>query len=152
MKLTHVVIAASTAFLSLGALAEGNKAGHDKRVESSASSSMQSQGTASASVIKQAQQKLSAAGHDAGAADGILGQKTAKALKDFQQAKGIEATGQLDARTLAALGVESSATGATAGTGASAAAGAQGSAGASTESRPSASSEMKSGASGSAKY
>jgi len=151
MKLTHIVIAASTAFLSFGALAEGNKASHDKRVESSASSSMQSQGTASASVIKQAQQKLSAAGHDAGSADGILGQKTAKALKDFQQAKGIEATGQLDARTLAALGVASG-TGATAGAGVTSAAGAQGSAGASTESRPSASSEMKSGASGSAKY
>jgi peptidoglycan hydrolase-like protein with peptidoglycan-binding domain len=56
-------------------------------------------------LIKQAQEKLSAAGHDAGPADGIMGPRTQKALKDFQQAKNLEASGQLDQKTLSALGV-----------------------------------------------
>ena len=111
MRLRHILIAA-TAFASLGALAEGNKATLDKQAQAGASASVQSH--ANSAVIKQAQQKLSAAGHDAGPADGVLGAKTQQALKDFQKAKGIEATGQLDQRTLAALGV-SGATGATPG-------------------------------------
>src|SRR5688572_2364609 len=41
-------------------------------------------------LIKQAQEKLSAAGHDAGPVDGIMGPRTEKALKDFQQAKNLE--------------------------------------------------------------
>jgi peptidoglycan hydrolase-like protein with peptidoglycan-binding domain len=95
MRLRPIFIAA-TAFASLGALAEGNKAVLDT------SASMQSH--AKSLTIKQAQQKLSAAGYDAGPADGIMGAKTKQAVKDFQQAKGFEATGQLDQRTLTALG------------------------------------------------
>ena len=132
MKLSHIVIA-GTAFLSFGALAEGNKATQDRRAQTSTSETMQGQGQAhaSASVIKQAQQKLSAAGHDAGPADGIMGAKTTQALKDFQQAKGFEATGQLDQRTLAELGLT------TAGVGATSRSGSQGSVGASTQTGPS---------------
>ena len=55
--------------------------------------------------MKQAQQKLSAAGHDAGPADGIMGPKTQAALKEYQQSKNLQASGQLDQKTLAALGV-----------------------------------------------
>jgi peptidoglycan hydrolase-like protein with peptidoglycan-binding domain len=71
----------------------------------------------SSDVIKQAQEKLSAAGHDPGPADGMVGPRTQKALKDFQQAKKLDPSGQLDQKTLAALGVSgeaSAATGATA--------------------------------------
>jgi murein L,D-transpeptidase YcbB/YkuD len=64
-----------------------------------------SQMSQSPELIKQAQEKLSAAGHDAGPADGIMGPRTQKALKDFQQAKNLEASGQLDQKTLSALGV-----------------------------------------------
>ena len=102
MRLRYILIA-TTAFVSLGALAEGNRAAPDKQAQAGASASVQSH--ANSSVIKQVQQKLRAAGHDAGPADGLLGAKTQQALKDFQQAKGIEATGQLDQRTLTALGV-----------------------------------------------
>jgi peptidoglycan hydrolase-like protein with peptidoglycan-binding domain len=102
MRLRHILIAA-TAFVSLGALAEGNRAAPDKQAQTGTAASVQSQ--ANSSVIKQVQQKLSTAGHDAGRADGVLGARTQQALKDFQQAKGIEATGQLDQRTLSALGV-----------------------------------------------
>src|SRR5262245_60272276 len=54
-------------------------------------------------TIKQAQEKLSAMGHDAGPADGIAGPKTQAAVKEFQQSKGLQASGQLDSQTLAAL-------------------------------------------------
>ena len=127
MKLSHILIA-GTAFLSFGALAEGNKATRDRQAQSSTTATMEGQAHASASVIKQAQQKLSAAGHNAGPADGIMGARTTQALKDFQQAKGLEATGQLDQRTLAELGLDS------AGVGATSRSGSQGSVGASTQS------------------
>jgi peptidoglycan hydrolase-like protein with peptidoglycan-binding domain len=54
-------------------------------------------------VVRQAQEKLSAAGHDAGASDGKLGAKTQAALASFQDANGLKATGQLNSETLAAL-------------------------------------------------
>jgi peptidoglycan hydrolase-like protein with peptidoglycan-binding domain len=101
MRLRHILIAA-TAFVSLGAFAEGNRAGLDKQAQAG-TAAVHSQ--ANSSVVKQAQQKLSTAGHDAGPADGVLGARTQQALKDFQQAKGIEASGQLDQRTLSALGM-----------------------------------------------
>jgi peptidoglycan hydrolase-like protein with peptidoglycan-binding domain len=66
-------------------------------------------------------QQLSAKGHDAGAADGQWGPQTERALKDFQEAQGIEPSGELDERTLSALGVEGAAAGATAGEGGAAA-------------------------------
>jgi peptidoglycan hydrolase-like protein with peptidoglycan-binding domain len=56
-------------------------------------------------------------------ADGIMGPKTQAALKEFQEKQGIQASGQLDQKTLAALGVSegaSASTGSSASTGASA--------------------------------
>ena len=44
-------------------------------------------------------------------ADGKMGPQTQKALKEFQQSKGIKATGQLDQQTLSELGVSGSAAG-----------------------------------------
>ena len=54
-------------------------------------------------TVKQAQEQLSAMGHDAGPADGILGPKTQAAVKEFQESKGLQPSGQLDNQTLAAL-------------------------------------------------
>lgn len=104
MKLSHVLIT-GTAFLSFGAFAEGNRATPDKQAQAGASAPAPAH--ASTVVIKQVQQKLSAAGHDAGPTDGIMSAKMLQALKDFQKAKGIEATGQINQRTLVALGVKS---------------------------------------------
>lgn len=42
------------------------------------------------------QQKLKDQGHDAGPVDGIMGPKTQAALKEFQSAKGLKESGQLD--------------------------------------------------------
>jgi peptidoglycan hydrolase-like protein with peptidoglycan-binding domain len=59
--------------------------------------------------IKQVQQKLKDQGHDAGPVDGIMGPKTQAALKEFQSAKSLKQSGQLDRETMAALGVSGSA-------------------------------------------
>ena len=59
--------------------------------------------------IKQVQQKLKDQGHDAGPVDGVMGPKTQAALKEFQSAKGLKDSGQLDRETMAALGVGGSA-------------------------------------------
>ena len=45
---------------------------------------------------------------DSGPVDGMLGPKTQAAVKEFQQSKGIQASGKLDQKTLAALGVSES--------------------------------------------
>ena len=113
MKLSHFVVA-GTAVLSLGAIATGAQARGDQ-AQSGQAAQAQVQAGLSADVIRQTQEKLSAAGHDVGRADGIMGARTQQGLKAFQQSKGIEVTGQLDQRTLAALGVESAAVGATPG-------------------------------------
>lgn len=67
----------------------------------------------SKATVKQAQEKLSAAGYDVGRPDGVMGPKTEAAIKKLQQDKQLSASGQLDQETLAALGVseESSSTG-----------------------------------------
>src|SRR5688572_22002593 len=114
MKLSHLVVAA-TAVLSLGAIATGAQARGDTQAQGGQAAQAQAYTGLSADVIRQAQEKLNAAGHDVGRADGIIGARTKQGVKAFQQSKGIEVTGQLDQRTLTALGVESAAVGATPG-------------------------------------
>ena len=66
-------------------------------------------------MVRSAQQALNNQGYNAGTVDGIMGPHTQDAIRKFQSAKGMEATGQLDAATVAALGItqpyESSTTG-----------------------------------------
>lgn len=69
-----------------------------------------------ADKVRKVQKQLSEKGHDV-SADGIWGPQTEQALKDFQQAQGIEASGELNEQTLSALGIDD-AQGATAATGA----------------------------------
>lgn len=80
------------------------------QAQASQSGPQQSQ---SSDTVKQAQEKLSAAGYDVGTADGVMGPKTQDAIKQLQQDKQLNATGELDQETLAALGVseENSSTG-----------------------------------------
>ncbi len=56
-------------------------------------------------VVKDAQQKLSQAGYDAGPADGVMGPKTKAALQKYQSDKQLPETGRLDQKTMAALNV-----------------------------------------------
>ncbi|NDY72203.1 peptidoglycan-binding domain-containing protein [Desulfobacter hydrogenophilus] len=46
------------------------------------------------------QKKLSALGYAPGPADGMMGNKTRKAIKKFQKSRGLKATGTLDSHTL----------------------------------------------------
>ena len=57
------------------------------------------------SKVYHAQKKLKDLGYDPGLPDGIWGKKTKAAVKRFQQANGLSATGKLDEQTKAKLSV-----------------------------------------------
>lgn len=60
---------------------------------------------ASARLVRNVQGELQAQGVDPGPLDGIWGPRTHQAVREFQEANSLEATGQLNAPTLAALGI-----------------------------------------------
>ena len=60
--------------------------------------------------VKAVQQALKDKGHHPGRVDGRMGPKTQQALRDFQKAQGMQATGHLDTKTMQSLGVEVSTT------------------------------------------
>lgn len=103
MKTRHVVAATTAALLSFGALAGGEQ-------HSTAGAAGQS------ATVRQAQEKLVSQGFNPGPFDGRLGQQTREGLKEFQESKGLEPSGQLDPQTLAALGLESDSSSAAGGT------------------------------------
>lgn len=57
-------------------------------------------------AVREAQRALNDKGFPAGAADGIMGPHTEQALRQFQQAQGLDTTGALDQQTMSALGVQ----------------------------------------------
>jgi peptidoglycan hydrolase-like protein with peptidoglycan-binding domain len=59
----------------------------------------------SSSHIIKVQEALKEKGDNPGPADGIMGKKTRSALKSFQKANGLKATGTLDDQTAEKLGV-----------------------------------------------
>lgn len=61
--------------------------------------------TLSPVVVRQAQQALNKAGFDAGEVDGNFDERVSAALASYQRSHGLEPTGQLSQRTLAALGI-----------------------------------------------
>ncbi len=65
----------------------------------------QSAANLSQNQIRQVQQALDQKGFKAGRTDGKLGPETKSALNQFQQKQGLQATGQPDQQTLAALGI-----------------------------------------------
>ena len=56
--------------------------------------------------VKDAQLALITAGYNPGPVDGLVGAKTRSAVKEFQRAKGIIDSGQLETATLTALGLQ----------------------------------------------
>jgi peptidoglycan hydrolase-like protein with peptidoglycan-binding domain len=56
--------------------------------------------------VKAVQQALKDNGLDPGTVDGRMGPKTQAALRDFQKAHGMDATGRIDMKTMQSLGVE----------------------------------------------
>lgn len=89
-----------------GAYVGHETAGNDR----AASSSERSMTTRTApaynsSTIRAAQQALNSRGYSVGAIDGQWGASTQDAVRRFQQASGLPATGELTPSTLSALGV-----------------------------------------------
>jgi len=56
-------------------------------------------------AIRIIQQALNSQGFEVGSPDGVWGDRTVRALRDFQRARGIEPRGEPDVHTLAALGL-----------------------------------------------
>jgi TPR repeat protein len=56
-------------------------------------------------LVRQVQERLQAAGFNPGAIDGALGPQTRDALRWFQNTKGLSSAGEIDEKTLDALGV-----------------------------------------------
>jgi len=59
--------------------------------------------TPTRSQVRMLQLGLNKGGFDAGPVDGVMGPKTQQALQKFQQQHGLQAKGQLDSKTVAAL-------------------------------------------------
>lgn len=57
--------------------------------------------------VKQLQRRLTDAGHDIGDVDGVIGERSITALKEYQQAHNLIVTGELDAATKKALDIKS---------------------------------------------
>jgi len=56
--------------------------------------------------VKKVQEALKAKGQDPGPIDGMMGSKTRAAIKAFQEASGLKASGRVDNQTAEKLGVE----------------------------------------------
>lgn len=56
--------------------------------------------------VKKAQEALKNKGHNPGSMDGVIGPQTRQAIRAFQNANGLKATGRLDTETAEKLGVE----------------------------------------------
>lgn len=59
-----------------------------------------------AATVRELQRQLTEQGHETGSVDGKLGDNTREAIREFQNANALEATGTLTLPTLAALGVD----------------------------------------------
>jgi peptidoglycan hydrolase-like protein with peptidoglycan-binding domain len=83
--------------------AEQSQSGSQAGMQSSQQAGQQQM---SSDQIRQLQQQLQAQGYNPGSIDGKMGPKTSQALRQFQQAQGITASGKADSQTLQALGVQ----------------------------------------------
>ena len=62
--------------------------------------------TSSTNPVQRIQAALKAHGHDPGPIDGVMGRRTQEALRAYQAAQHLNATGQIDQKTLDKLGVQ----------------------------------------------
>ena len=57
-------------------------------------------------TLRQLQEQLQNQGYQVGEVDGVMGPRTQQALTNFQRDQNLQATGQPDQQTMAALGIE----------------------------------------------
>ena len=92
------------ALSSLGALAAANDTSAiSPRASNPGYTTAQPSSQGDTSQVSQLQQALNEKGYNVGTVDGQMGPKTKTALRQFQQAQGLSASGQLDSQTMAAL-------------------------------------------------
>jgi len=63
------------------------------------------------STVRDVQQALQNKGYDVGPIDGVMGQRTQSALREFQQQQGLTRSGRIDQQTMSALDVRASGAG-----------------------------------------
>lgn len=87
----------------------GQQQAQASQAQPSAAQGATAQGTttkaADPQLVRNVQKELKSEGIDPGPIDGIWGPKTSQGVRQFQKAQGLEETGQLNGRTLSALGV-----------------------------------------------
>lgn len=109
MKLEKTLLAAAALSLA-GAAFAGDPATSANPFEQAAASVKASQSASISATdqeqVRQAQQALNDKGFSAGGADGKLGPKTKKALKQFQKSQSLAQSGSLDEKTIVALGIQ----------------------------------------------
>lgn len=84
---------------------EGTAAGTEQPMQSGSGMAGAAPMGMDGDAVRQLQQALNEAGHDI-AVDGMWGPETQSAVRQFQQQLGLQATGEPDQQTLAALGVD----------------------------------------------
>jgi Ca2+-binding EF-hand superfamily protein len=87
-------------------LATGGKAGKASAGASGAAQDASAPTPVSRQLVRSVQENLKAEGIDAGPIDGIWGPRTSAGVREFQQKQDLDASGQLNAQTLGALGVD----------------------------------------------
>lgn len=70
------------------------------------SSQRQQQQSMDQDTVRQLQEQLQNQGYQVGEVDGVLGPRTQQALTNFQRDQNLQATGQPDQQTMAALGID----------------------------------------------
>lgn len=93
---------------TLAALGLTNQAGAPQRSGATYTPTNQRQGAMAvpSGQVREVQQTLADRGYSAGPVDGRMGPRTQQALRDFQRDRNLQASGQPDQQTLAALGLE----------------------------------------------
>ncbi len=115
---TMMLTVAAVGLTAGGAMAADDTINSSAGAEPAAQTQVQAQAAAEASPssagqVESVQAKLKAEGFPV-SVDGVWGPQSAEALRQFQQANSLDASGQIDAQTLTAMNIDASASSGTA--------------------------------------
>ncbi len=106
-KIARAMVPAVGLTFALGAYAQEQQT--QPRADPAQAQTQQGQATSMAlskEIVTRMQQTLKDRGLYTGEVDGVWGEKTQSAVRQFQQSQNMEATGKVNAQTLAALGIQ----------------------------------------------